>query len=180
MARDEWKFATANPDAAMARGRKDYDFSDANAGWKQTLADYDEMEELSETFSPGRKALWNLTKGLHTWNRKGMNRWGVNAMYGADGFVKSMMASLDSRFKAYDKVVSETNGVFDKAKFVELEKQFYNEAFDADGMIKEGYAKFASEEIALNADNEIVSTLENAMDQVPDHEVYLHVPTDQS
>ena len=40
---------------------------------------------LSETFSPGRKALWNLTKGLHTWNRKGMNRWGVNAMYSADG-----------------------------------------------------------------------------------------------
>ena len=30
MARDEWKFVNSNPEAAMARGRKDYDFSDAN------------------------------------------------------------------------------------------------------------------------------------------------------
>ena len=29
--------------------------------------------------------------------------------------------------------------------------------FDADGVIQEGYAKFASEEIALNADNELIS-----------------------
>ena len=66
------------------------------------MADFEEMEELSETFGPGRKALWNATKGLNTWNRKNFNKWGVNAMYSADGFVKSVMASLDSRFKAYD------------------------------------------------------------------------------
>ena len=66
-----------------------------------------------------------------------------------------LMASLDSRFKAYDQAVSATNGVLDKAKFTELEQKFYDEAFDADGVIKEGYAKFASEEIALNADNEL-------------------------
>jgi hypothetical protein len=88
-------------------------------------------------------------------------------MYSADGFVKSMMASLDSRFKAYDKAISETNGVLDKAKFIELEKGFYDEAFDADGMIKEGYAKFASEEIALNADNKLIAGLETAMDKFP-------------
>ena len=88
-------------------------------------------------------------------------------MYSADGFVKSMMASMNSRFKAYDQAVSTTNGVLDKAKFVELEKKFYDEAFDADGMIKEGYAKFASEEIALNADNELVSKMENLMDTFP-------------
>ena len=51
--------------------------------------------------------------------------------------------------------MSATNGVLDKAKFTELEQKFYDEAFDADGMIKEGYAKFASEEIALNADNKL-------------------------
>ena len=167
MARDEWKFVNENPGAAMARGRKDYDFSDANTGWERTLSDYEEMEALSETFGPGRKALWNLTKGLNSWNRRNMNRWGVNAMYSADGFIKSMMASLDSRFKAYDKAVSETNGVLDKAKFVELEQKFYDEAFDENGMIRDGYAKFASEEIALNADNELISKMENLMDTFP-------------
>ena len=34
-------------------------------------------------------------------------------------------------------------------------------------MIKEGYAKFASEEIALNADNKLISSLETAMDRFP-------------
>ena len=167
MARDEWKFVTSNPEAAMARGRKDYDFTDANTSAAKTLADYEEMEALSETFSPGRKALWNLTKGLDKWNKKNFNRWGINAMYSADGFVKSIMASLDSRFKAYDQAVSATNGVLDKAKFAELEQKFYNEAFDADGVLKEGYAKFASEEIALNADNALVGKMEDLMDTFP-------------
>ena len=34
-------------------------------------------------------------------------------------------------------------------------------------LIKEGYAKFASEEIALNADNDFISGMETMMDQVP-------------
>ena len=63
--------------------------------------------------------------------------------------------------------MSATNGVLDKAKFTELEQKFYDEAFDADGVIKEGYAKFASEEIALNADNNTWSRVEGAMDSVP-------------
>ena len=63
--------------------------------------------------------------------------------------------------------MSATNGVLDKAKFTELEQKFYDEAFDADGVIKEGYAKFASEEIALNASNEYISRVEGAMDSVP-------------
>ena len=137
MARDEWKFVNANPDAAMARGRKDYAFTDANKDWKPALADFEEMEDLYETMSPARKALWNLTKGLSGWNRKNFNRWGVNAMYSADGFVKSMMASMNSRFSAYDQAISEV-GILDNAKFVDLEQKFYNEAFDADGMIKDG------------------------------------------
>ena len=94
----------SNPEAAMARGRKDYDFTDANKDCCKTLADYEEMEELSETFGPGRKALWNMTKGLDAWNKKNFNRWGVNAMYSADGFVKSMMASLTHDLKLMTKL----------------------------------------------------------------------------
>ena len=43
-------------------------------------------------------------------------------MYSADGFVKSMMASLDSRYKAYDAAVMKNNGVFDKKTFEQLEQ----------------------------------------------------------
>ena len=171
MARSEWKYSNTNPEAAMARGRKDYDFSDAGStgDWKKSLSDFEEMEALYDTpaFSPGRKALWNLTKGLNSWNRKNFNRWGINAMYSADGFVKSAMASLESRYKAYDAALAQNNGVFSEADFIKLEQGFYDEAFDADGVIKEGYAKFASEEIALNADNDMVSKMEDLMNTFP-------------
>ena len=168
MAVSEWKFARANPEAAMRRGRADYNFADANADWKQTLADYEEMEALSQTemFGKGRKAIWDMTKGLNSWNKKSFNTWGVHAMYSADGFLKSMTASMSSRFKAYDKLAAD-GIVFDKAKFRDLEKQFYNEAFDADGVLTDKFAKFAAEEIALNADNEFVSGIEQIMDKVP-------------
>ena len=171
VARMEWKYANTNPEAAMARGRADYDFSDAGTSgdWKKSLSDFEEMEALYQTdaFGPGRKALWNLTKQLNSWNHKNFNRWGVNVMYSADGFVKSMMASLDSRYKAYDAALTQNNGVFNKADFIKLEQGFYNEAFDADGVLKEGYAKFASEEIALNADNQMVSKMEDLMNTFP-------------
>ena len=36
-------------------GGADYDFTDSNTSAEKTLADYKEMEELSETFGPGRK-----------------------------------------------------------------------------------------------------------------------------
>lgn len=168
MARDEWKFARSNPEAAMARGRADYNFADSNTDWKQTLADFEEMEELSKTpaFGAGRQAIWNMTKGLNVWNKKGLNTWGVHAMYSADGFLKSMTASMSSRFKAYDKLAAD-GIVFDKAKFRDLEKGFYAEAFDADGVLTDKFANYAAQEIALNADNEFVTGIEAIMDRVP-------------
>ncbi len=168
MARSEWRFANANPNSAMKRGRKDYDFSaQGTSDPKKTLADFEELEELSETFSPGRKALWNATKWLNTWNGRNFNRWGINAMYSADGFLKSVMASFDSRLKAYDDVIAQNNGAFVKEDFVKLEKDLYSQAFDDDGVLKDGYAKFASEEIALNADVPAIQAIEKAMDKFP-------------
>ena len=46
-------------------------------------------------------------------------------MYSADGFVKSVMASLDSRFKAYDQAVMRTMVCSDKDEFDKLEQGFY-------------------------------------------------------
>ena len=40
-----------------------------------------------------------MTKGLNSWNKKSFNTWGVHAMYSADGFLKSMTASMSSRLK---------------------------------------------------------------------------------
>ena len=61
---------------SMARGRKDYDFSDANTGYKQLLADFEEMEEQSETFRPGRKALGMRPKAFLTGTTRNLQQMG--------------------------------------------------------------------------------------------------------
>ena len=147
----------------MARGRSDYNTSEAaNPGmndWRKALSDFEEFEELSETWSPGRQAIWNLTKTTAYWNRKSWNRWGVHSMYSADGFVKSMMASANARGKAYDQLFQESGGSIKKSEFQAVEKKLYDEAFDEDNVLQGGYAKYMSEEVALNADVALVNSL---------------------
>ena len=171
MAAEEWRFANANPDAAMARGRKDWNLSEgANPGandWRKNLREFEEFEELSETWGPGKQAIWNLTKGATWWNRKNWNRWGVHAMYSADGFAKSVMASGNARGKAFDALYQKSNGAIDPVEFKRIEQELYDQTFDEQGILKEGYAKFQSEEIALNADVPALQSFEKMMDTFP-------------
>ena len=171
MALDELRFANANPDAAMARGRADYNQSEmANPGgndWRKSLAEFEEMEEMSETWDIGKQAIWNLTKTSANWNRKSWNRWGIHQMYSADGFVKSMMASANSRAKAFDELYQANNGVISKDQFRKVEQDLYNQTFDEQGVIRDGYAKYMSEEVALNADVALTQSFGKVMDNIP-------------
>ena len=45
-----------------------------------------------------------MTKGLDKWNKKNFNRWGINAMYSADGFVKSIWRNLTHDSKLMTKL----------------------------------------------------------------------------
>lgn len=156
LAMDEWRFANANPDAAMARGRSDYNQSQGKeplgTDWRKSLAEFEEFEELSETWDIGKQMIWNATKTVAYWNRKSWNRWGVHTMYGADGMVKSMMASFNSRTRAFDELLMNGDGTATKADFRKLEQQIYNDSFNEEGILTDKYAKFMSEETALNAD----------------------------
>ncbi len=156
LAMSEWRFANANPDAAMARGRADYNQSSAanpaGSDWKKSLSEFEEFEEMSESWDLGKQMIWNATKTLAYWNRKSWNRWGLHTMYGADGFVKSIMSSFNSRTRAYDELMQTNGGAFTKSEFQAVEQRLYKESFNADDTLSDGYAKFMSEEVALNAD----------------------------
>ena len=170
MAREEWRFANANPDAAMARGRSDYNATDTTLqgnDYRKALVDYETFEELSETWDLGKQGLWNLTKGAAFWNRKAFNRWGIHGMYSGDGFLKSMIASMNSRGKAYEQLVQQNNGSFTRDQFKAVEKQIYDQTFDENGLIKDEFVKYQSEEIALNADVPLVNAFTTLMDNVP-------------
>ena len=160
---DEWRFAVSNPEEAMSRGRGDL--------MQSKLDNYEVMEGMSEAWLQngqyGKVAMWNFSKALSWYNNNPFVRYGTNAMYSLDGFLKSMMASGTARAKAYDEVFQATNGAFDEVLFDQKQKELYSKAFDSSGMLTDEAAKFASSELALNLDNEIVQRLEHLMEKVP-------------
>ena len=162
----EWDLARLHPEEAMMRGRADLkqaqldklDYMDSMAdGWRQA----------KEPGWQGKVALWNMTKAVSWWNKQHFVRWGTNALYAIDGMTNSFMASGMARARAYDELFSATRGAIDNVEFQKLQRQFYNESFDESGKLTNEAAKFASQEIALNLNNEVVKRFDDFLDAVP-------------
>ena len=166
----EWKYALDNPRAAANHARKDLQVN--------ALDDYETLEEMSSQWYHdghfGKVAVWNMTKTLAYLNDKPLPRFGLNAMRAIDGFTKSFTASMAARAKAYDDLLSQSRGAFNEADFQKMQRDIYNEMFDADGLMKaesanvaQDAAAFAAGEINLNLDSEVVDGLETAMKNWP-------------
>ena len=160
---EEWKYALEAPDAALARGRKD--FADT------TMEDMQTMEEMAEIWEEngeiGKVAVWNMTRLLGNYNKNPVVRFGLNAMGAIDGFSKSMSASMSANARAYDELFETSNGAINAIEFEELSHKLYRKSFDSDGVLKDDIANQVSGEINLNLDSELVNSLEGVMRRVP-------------
>lgn len=160
---EEWRLANSMPEEIMARGRADL----AQA----KLNDLEVMETMAEGWRKngeyGKVAMWNLAKGLTWYNNNPFVRYGTNAMYAIDGFTKAFATSMVTRAKAYDQFFDGTKGVLDEAGFMAKQKELYDQAFDKTGLLTDKAASFASSEISLNLDSDVVNRLENLMQKVP-------------
>ena len=160
---DDWRRANSNPQLAVKRGRKDFKMAD--------MEKFQAQATLAETWrregKEGKVAMWNVAAALTHWNNWNINRWGINALYGIDGFFKSLMASGSSRATAYDTLLEATNGSFTKAQFQDLQRHLYDNAFDNNGLLRDSAAEFATKELALNIDYRIVDKFEHFMGHVP-------------
>ena len=159
----EWSLAKRNPEAAMMRGRADLR--------KTQMHRMEYMDSVAEGWRVdgeiGKVAMWNIGKGLTWWNKQFFVKYGTNALYAIDGFTNSFMASGMARARAYDDLFAKTNGSFSKADFNKMQRELYDQAFDARGVLTDEAAKHASNEIALNLDNAVVRSFEKFLDYVP-------------
>ena len=160
---DEWRLAKSKPEEAMMRGRADLRQS--------KMEDFEALEAMSEVWrqegANGKVALWNLAKGMTWYNNNPFVRWGTNAMYAIDGFTGSLMASASSRAKAYTEMMEQTKGGFSQAAFDQLQRKLYDEAFDHTGVLRDKAAKHATQEIALQLDNDLTNRLNQIIEKVP-------------
>lgn len=166
----EWKFALENPRTYGSGMRQDLKFN--------ALDDYETLEELSESWYKnkdfGKVAVWNLTKAVSRMNDGVIPRFGINSMRAIDGFTQSFTGSMAARAKAYDALFSESNGVYNDLDFQKMQRNIYDDMFNADGAPKTSkgfeaklYAENAAGEINLNLDVAVVDSLENAMKNFP-------------
>mgnify|MGYP003111998651 CR=1 FL=1 len=162
----DWDLAVKNPEAAMLRGRTDL---------KQAKLDqFEYMNSVSQAWETegaygwqAKTGLWNLTKGVSWWNNNKFIRWGTNALFAIDGMTNSFMASGVARARAYDSLAKDFNGAVNFKAFQAKQKDLYAQAFDSTGLLTDTAAKYASQEIALNLDNEMVKAFQDFLDYVP-------------
>ena len=154
--------ASKNPDEVMARIRKDYQFSD-DAKWEV----FDRMEELA--LKEGKTGDAYMIRWMR-WNRDmGKNpvmRWGTNAMLAVDTYSNTLLATANSKFRAYDEVLTSGAPVNSTALDIAAQKHMRN-VFDDNGLIQDTWLKHTSGELALNADTGIAETITGLTNRLP-------------
>ena len=159
----EWKLAAGYPEAAMMRGRADLQLA--------KLDNFYALEDMAEGWRAdgeiGKLAMWNMAKSLSWWTKQHFVKYGTNALYAIDGMTNSFMASGMARARAYDELYKTTHGAQFNEKFAELQRKLYDNAFDSTGALTDEAAKHASQEIALNLDNNTIKKFEEFLDYVP-------------
>ncbi len=157
-----FKRASRDPQSVMDRLRKDYQFSD-DARWEIL----DRMEDLA--LQDGKTGDAFMIRWMR-WNRDmGHNpvmRWGTNAMLAIDTYSNTILATANSKFKAYEEVLT-GGGNLTKGNLETAAKKHYSNIFDDNGMIQDSWLKHTSGELALNADTSIADSITALTNRVP-------------
>ena len=162
----EWDLAAKNPEEAMMRGRADLRRSKIEQlEWMDSVAEGWKSE--GKFGWQAKYAMWNMTKALGWWSGQNFVRWGTNALLSIDGFTNSFMASGMARARAYDSLAKDWKGAVNFEDFTMKQRELYSQAFDSTGLLTDTAAKHASQEIALNLDNEMVKRFEDFLEYVP-------------
>ena len=157
-----FKKASRDPESVMARIRKDYQFTD-DSKWEVL----ERIEELA--LQEGKTGDAFMIRWMR-WNRDmGMNpvmRWGTNAMLAIDTYSNTLLATANSKFRAYDEILS--SGVpVNKSALDVAAKKHYNNIFDDSGMIQDSWLKQTSGELALNADTAVAESITAITNRMP-------------
>lgn len=157
-----WKRANKDPQSVMKAYRADYQYTD-DAKWE--LLDRMEEQYLKEGKTGDAFLIRKMRQGrdlaLSPWMR-----WGTNAMLAIDTYTNTLVATANSKFRAFDEITNAGRQV-DAASLQNAWKKHYNNAFDPDGVIKDEWLRYTSGEITLNNDNGMAQALTTLTQKVP-------------
>ena len=165
----EWNYAVKNPTEASRRGRPDL--------VAKHLDNYEMMEQAAQIWKKNgqesKYMLWNISKSMYGFNNNAFVRYGYNAMFALDGFIRSMLQSKNSRMKAYaelgDRSLYGSKAEW-QAAFNKKSDDIYFEYFDGNGALKQDLSSdsmYESGELAFNLDDNLASKISDATTRIP-------------
>jgi len=143
-----FKRAARDPDSVMDRVRTDYKFTD-DEGWDvlDAVEDYEKTQG-----NTGKVAMVRWMRINRDLGKNPILRWGNNAMLGIDTYSNTLLATANSRFRAYHELISASDVPPTRFQLDVAAKKHYRNIFDSNGMIQDSWLKHTSGEVALNAD----------------------------
>ena len=120
--------------------------------------------EIEGNFGPS--ALVNRIEAMNDIAEHPWLRYGANSMTAMDGFTRAWIGSIEAKGKAFDEIMSKGQKLTTK-KVNTIQKKAYNQMFDDTGMITDTGVEYASKEISMNLDNDLVQSLNVLIKKVP-------------
>ncbi len=102
-------------------------------------------------------------------------RFGGNSMSALDGFSKSVVASTEAKYRAFNKL-AQSGDEITEASFKKAADEIYDTFVDADGMIRDDAVDYATSEIALNANSPITEGMNNFIKRFPAARSFIWFP----
>ena len=156
-----------DPDFMMQAARKDFVLEDSNT--------WEVLDDYAENWLKDGDHINNFMYGWANWQRKIARqpwlRTGVTGMSSIDAYTDTFMGTFQSRLAAYDEVFTKYGKSLDPEVFTQklknAEELNYSKMFDKQGLLKEGAAKRASGEIALNLDDGFSKAINPWLNKMP-------------
>ena len=102
-------------------------------------------------------------------------RYGANSMTAMDGFTRAWIGSIEAKGRAFDQIMSKGRKLTPR-NVNRIQKKAYDQMFDSTGMITDTGVEYASKEISMNLDNDLVQSLNVLIKKVPMLRPFLMFP----
>ncbi len=129
----------------------------------------------SENGEDGGLMLLSVYDDLDALARDPVLRFGGNSMTALDGFSKSVLASTEAKYRAFNKL-AQSGDEITEASFKKATDELYETFVDANGMIKNDAVDFATSEIALNANSPITEGMNEFIKRFPAARSFIWFP----
>ena len=143
----------------------------------EVLNAFADAEEARGNVGPA--AVVGVIEELQALERHPWLRFGPNAMTAFDGFTRSVIASVESRGRAYD-LINASGGAINDVFMDDISKMVYKDMFDKNGMITDKAVEHASREIAMNLDGELTQSVNEILQAAPIAKPFLMFPRTSS